>query len=541
MVSKAGPQQVPVNVVGSSTYGQYPKMSCARTFNMFISDVGETDNKQVWLIGFPGYKAVLELLPSGQGRGIFRSIRGNFLLVVVNANVYRLSADLSPTLIGSLLTDSGEVYIDENLSNQICIVDGTNAYIYNHSLPPNLTVQSLSGSLVPNYVSYHNTFFLFGNGNVSGSGAAWYAYSFASDTTIAQTTQLALQTKPDYAIAVVRIPGQSANVLVFGTAVCEVHQQIGGLQNYQRVNAVSVDYGCLNVSTIDASDEYVAWLGVNEFNAPAIMVYTGQNAVTISTDGISNQLAAVRYPQDSTAGFIRVDAHLMYQLTFYNPVDNMTFLYDFKTRKFFDLSDQYLNYHPMRRYAYFNQMTYFVSLNNARLYQIDPMFTDINENVTGTDTNKIFDMQRIRITDNMIQSDSDRFIVNRFVMTIEQGQDTGYPAINTIQYMITEDTFNPPLENSQPMLTEWGAYMLVGSSDQHPGYQSTYVPRVDLSLSTDGGYTWSSIVSYPLNPSGYRKNIMNWNRLGACNTMTFKLRFWGLSRFVVNNGFAEIK
>jgi hypothetical protein len=543
MAERTGLQQVPVNVVGSSTFGQYAKMSTAKTYNMYISSVGEKNAQQDWLINFPGYKAQIQLLPSGEGRGIFRSIRGNFMLAVVNANVYRIDSSLSATLIGSLNTDAGDVYIDENLNDQICIVDGTDAYIYNHSLPPNLTVQSLSGGLIPNYVTFHNTFFLFGNGAQSSQGSAWYAYSYASATTISQTSQLALQTKPDYAIAIKRIPGQSANVLVFGTAVCEVHQQVGGIQNYRRLNNVSVDYGCLNVATIDASDEYICWLAVNEFNAPVIMVYSGQNAVSISTDGISNQLGQIQFPQESTACFIRVDSHLMYQLTFYNAADNVTFLYDFKTQKFFHLSDQYLNYHPATRYAYFNNTTYFVSINNCNLYEISDKYTFIDENVGQITPNPalIYALENIRITDNIVQNDSDKFIVDRLVLTIEQGQDLGYQALSNIEYMITEDAFNPPTENDQIMYTEWGVPMVLESSFVGPNFIAGYQPRVDLAISTDGGYTWSSYVAYYMNASGFRKNIMNWNRLGGCNTITFKFRFWGTSRFVVNNAIASIR
>ncbi|MES2356267.1 MAG: hypothetical protein V4568_18050 [Pseudomonadota bacterium] len=536
MTKKTGIQQIPVNVVGSSTYGRFAKISAAKTLNMFISTAGEGDSSEAWLVNFPGYKAVLQILTAGEGRGIFRSIRGNFMLAVINANVYRINENLGATLIGALASDSGEVYMDENLNNQICIVDGTNAYIYNHSLAPNLTIQSLSGSLVPNYVTYHNTFFLFGNGNTTGNGAAWYAYSFASATTISQTTQLALQTKPDYAIAVKRIPSQSANVLVFGTAVCEVHQQVGGIQNYRRVNAISVDYGCLNVSTIDAADQYIAWLGVNEFNAPVIMVYSGQGSATISSDGISYELGKIKFPAQSTAAFVRVDGHLMYQLTFYNEVDNVTYLYDFKTKMFFNLSDQHLNFHPARRYAYFNQKTYFVSLTSTKIYEINPDFTVIDENVSGTDANNIYDMQRIRITDTFAQDDSDRFIANRLTLTIEQGTDpdaTGAAAQET--NIITEPGFTPPLTD---IITEGGIDIVMeGASTAGPAYN----PRVDLSISTDGAETWSSTVPYYMNLLGYRRNIMNWNRMGAVNTITFKFRFWGRFRFIVNNAYMEIK
>lgn len=522
--------QVEVRVCGSSTYGRYAKQSVERTLNQFISDD--------FLINFAGYRKVLQLFAQGQGRGIFRSIRGDFLLVVINATVYTLNSALAPTFIGILNSNNGEVYIDENLSDQICIVDGVNAYIYNHSIPPNLTVQALGGGLVPNYVTYHNTFFLFGNGALAAQGSAWYAYSYASVTTITQTTQLALQTKPDYAIAIKRIPGQSANVLVFGTAVCEVHQQIGGLLNYKRNNTISVDYGCLNVSTIDSADQYIIWLAVNEFNAPVIMMYSGQGAQQISSDGISYELGQIQYPQDSTAAFIRVDGHLMYQLTFYNPADNITYLYDVTEQKFFNLTDQDMNYHPARKYAYFNQQTYFVSLNNASVYNISTNITEINENLPGNnDPALIHDMQFIRITNTIRQDDNGRFIAQRFSFTLEQGCDPAFQALqagelNIIDELIQNDeVMNILDENGYPLIME----------NNPPAFPVAYQPRVDLTISLDSGITWSNTVSYPLQPLGYRKNIINWDQLGAANEMTFKLRFWGLSRWVANKGVLEVR
>jgi hypothetical protein len=534
MSKKTGSQQIPISVVGSSAFGRYSKMSSSRTYNMYMSESGENDSAERWLIPFPGYKSVAEILSSGSGRGIFRSIRGNFMLAVINANVYRINPSLGYILIGTLASNTGEVFMDENLNNQICIVDGVNAYIYNHALAPNLTVQSLSGTLIPNYVAYHNTFFLFGNGNTSGNGAAWYAYSFSTDTTIVQATQLALQTKPDYAIAVKRIPSQSANVLVFGTAVCEVHQQVGGILNYQRVNSVSVDYGCLSVSTIDAADQFIAWLGVNEFNSPVIMVYSGQGATSITTDGIAYEMGKITVPTDSTAAFIRVDGHLIYQLTFFNSADNVTYMYDFNTQKFFNLSDQHLNYHPARQYAYINQQNYFVSLNNGRLYRINSDITVIDENIVGFSADNIYDMQRIRITENYAQDDSDRFIANRLTLTIEQGTDPQYQN-SGIGYIVTEQTNNP--SEAFVVAEDGQTYIVIeGTTTTIP-----YLPRVDLSISTDGAVTWSNTVTYPMNPLGYRKNIMNWNRLGACNIITFKFRFWGHHQFVVNNAYMEIK
>ncbi len=499
-----------------------------------------------WLVNAPGWKKVYQLFPFGEGRGIFRSIRGNFILVVVNSSVIQLDMVLGPIPIGTLASNSGEVFIDENLNNQICIVDGINAYIYNHSLPPNLTVQALSGTLIPNYVTYHNTFFLFGNGDRTGNGASWYAYSFATPTTITQTTQLALQTKPDYAIAVLRIPGQSANVLVFGTSVCEIHTQVGGLQNYRRTNTVSGDFGCLSVETIDAADQYIAWLAVNDSSGPVIMIYSGQGLTPISSDGIDHVLSRIKFPDESTAMFSRVDGHLLYQLTFHNPADNVTLAYDFTEKKFFNFTDQYLNYHPARDYAYFNQKTYMLSLNNASLYEISTDITVIDENIPlfpidpDFDPLLVFEIQRIRICENIQQEDGDKFIVNYFSMIMEQGCDPNVSdlSLNVINNIITESIFVPP---DTSIITEWGFDIV--DEDSWSGaniYTPPYQPRVDMSISLDGGITWSTTVGRDLNPIGKRKNILNWNKLGACTSMTIKLRFWGMSRFVVSNGMMEV-
>jgi hypothetical protein len=227
---------------------------------MFIT----TANDDQWLVNFAGYKRTINLTPGGVGggRGIFHSVRGNILIAVVGNQVFSINTAFAVTLIGTITTLSGEVFMDENLNSQIAIVDGINAYIYNYDLPPNLTIQAVNPNLSPNYVTYHNTFFLFGNANTTPNGSAWYVYQFATPTTITIATPgvFAIQTKPDHALAVVRIPGQSQNVLAMGSSVCEIWAQIGGLQNYRRNQNINIDYGVLSVSTIATSDKFVIWL-----------------------------------------------------------------------------------------------------------------------------------------------------------------------------------------------------------------------------------------------------------------------------------------
>ena len=531
-------QKQDVAIVGGNKYGRYQKISSEQTYNMFLSDN--------WLINTAGFQCYYQILPpDSEGRGIFVSIRGNILIAVAGPNVYSFNANMVPTLIGSLATEVGEVFIDENLNSQICIVDGINIYIYNYSLGyPNLTIQTGLGSLIPGYVSFHNTYFLFGNNDRTSNGSAWYAYQHDTDTTITEAIpgQFALQTKPDYAIAIVRLPSQGSNVLVFGTSVCEVWTQIGGLQNYRRNSTLSVDYGCTSTSTLVTNDTYVVWLAENENNAPVIMIYTGQGFEPVSTDGIDYQLSKMKFPSQSTAMFYRQDGHLFYQLTFYNPADNMTILYDLDAKIFFTLTDMELNYHPAREYAYFNNNMYFISLNNASLYLSQTDYTTYNENILGEDYDPEldYDIPRIRVTDTIRSTDSSQFRVNTFSFTIEQGCDPDVTGVSTAgpDYIITEEQFAPPnamiyTQYGEPIAEE-GIYTDLYSNIV------PYQPRVDLTISRDGGITWSNTVTRNLHPLGYRQNILNWDRMGSANSMTFKLKFLSTARVLAYNGFVEM-
>lgn len=528
-----------VNIVGGNTYGRYAIISVSQTFNLFVSDN--------WLVNTPGYQRIYQLLQQGEGRGAHVSIRGNIMIVVVNSTVYSIDTNLNPTIVGTLATNNGEVFIDENLNSQIGIVDGVNLYIYNYSQPPNLTIQSVAMGLTPNYIDFHNGFFLIGNGNTTSTGAFWYAYQFSTATTvvIAVPGQFALQTKPDFALAVLRIPGGGNNVLVIGSTVCEIWTQVGGLRNYQRNPTANIDYGCASVSTIARNDKFIAWLGINENNAPVIMVFSGESIGPISTDGIDYQMGQILHPEQSTGAFFRQDGHLFYQLTFFNPKDNVTLLYDFNTKMFFTLTDYQLNYHPARDYVYFNKKIYFISLENGSLYQSGTDFTTYNENLPTTiqdpDLNR--EIPRLRLPDTIRATNSEQFRSNSFVMTMEQGYDTAVSGASlslNLDEIITESAFVQP---NDVIYTEYGTIVVdedsglgVGQGNKLPPYQQ----RVDLSISRDGGITWSSYVSRRLQAIGNRQNIINWEGMGTCNSLTLKLRFIGLSRFCVSNGLVEI-
>lgn len=529
MISTPNAQEIPVKIVGSSIFGIHPIISDERTWNMYISDD--------WLVNFAGYNQAVEILPAGaEGRGAFHSTRGNFVIVVIAGNIYRIDPNLGYRFLFSIGSTTGEVFMDENLSAQICIVDGTNtAYIYNYQTETTGAIVWEYGSggtpFSPNYVTYQNTYFIFGNGDSTASGSQWYVYrsgfnpsGTADPLKLVWVQTLTLQTKPDFAKAAIRIPSHGNNLLVLGTTVAEIWTNVPGLQIYQRQSSINIDYGVASVSTIAANDNMVAWLGINEKSSPAIMYMAGGMAERISTDGIDNLLQRVRRPDRSTAMFYRQDGHVFYILTFYDDEDNFSIFYDFTTQKIYDLTDWDFTYHPARQMVYFNNQIYFISLKQGSLMR---MATDITS--ISTDIQNDYEIPRIRKCDTFKLPGSDRFIVNKFAFTIENGVEPNvFYQYECDGYILGEESGKIMYsEDDLPLLVEGGACQI-------------YRPRVDVSISKNGGHTYSNAVPYYMHKTGDYKNQPRFNKLGEANLFTVQMRFWGFGSIAIYNGVLEV-
>ena len=525
-VSKA--IEVPINVVGSSVFGISPKISVERTYNMFISDD--------WLISAPGFQKLVEFASNGEGRGIFFSARQNFAMVVISAAVYIMYQGGAISPVGTLDTSFGEVSIDENLVGQIAICDGQNLYIFNEA-NNTLTKQTLldgSNPIVPGYVIYHNSFFLVASSLSSLNAFQWYVYT-GTGNSVTLLTKYPIQSKPDNAIAVQRLPGKGNNILVFGTTITEVWTQVEGPTPYRKVQSFNIDFGCASPSTIASSDQYVAWLGINENNSPVILATDGANTRKISTDGIDNLMKTIQFPAQSTADFYQQEGHLFYQLTFFNPEDNLTLAYDFSNDKFFDLTDEKMNYHPARKSIYFNEKLIFVSLNDAAIYQTGTEFVSYNYSLDPNAQGEI--IPRIRNCKSVRKTDTSRFRAEQFTFWLEQGVNKFY-GINADIADCFGELITEAALGEVPIITEDSLYFMLAED----GFCQINLERpvVDLAISVNGGQSFSSWVRRNINPSGDFRNQIRWNRMGQANEMILQLRFLGLQRFVCQQGTLSI-
>jgi len=502
-------QQTPLNMVGSSTFGRYPKISIEKTYNMFQSDTA--------LVPYSGYKIAVSssrLLDANEGRGIFSSIKFGRLVVVQGSDVFLVNINYSQSLdevtssqvvkIGALQSQTGVVYISENNKPQIGISDGTNFYLYDPTLTPSFKVIPLN--FKAGYLSFHNSRFILAASNdtaiVLGVVAenSWRLSDPNNGEVWPSTARYVglLQTKADNVQAVVRLPSKGNMILVMGTNVTEPWFDVGGqLFPYQRNAQMNIDYGCLNPATVAYMDEFVVWLAINESSGPVIMASSGGDPKKITTDGIDYLFSTLENPQDAQGFLYRQDGHLFYHINFYS--DNISLFYDFNTGKIYNACDVNMNYFIASQVAFFRNQYYFVTKNNGNIFALDTTITSY-EDVSNNGTVSISQIPRIRICSNIRQMSQEYSIINDIGFTIESG-DTPY-------------------------------YQQAGNESN----LSLAVPRVDLSLSIDGGATFGQSWGQTLPSIGKRKNKLAYWGLGAANDAVMQFRFWSYGRIVVLDG-----
>lgn len=529
--------QIPLDIVGSTKFGRYPKISVEQTYNMIISDN--------FLVPFAGHKIVTDIQDFSEGRAIYTSNRAEKMFAVIGNGLYSISSNKTQTRLQTISTSEGYVFLSENNANELAICDKQKLYIYNY-ISGAFQVAPIPPGVIPGYVTFQDGYFII----VDTESSNWYlsaANNGLSWLWGAGSTPVAgsLQTKPDKTIAAIRFPGRGNLLLVFGNTVTELWTDVGNqLFPYQRSSQINIDYGCLNAATIAANENIVVWLGANEQSGPVIMYTTGGDVSRISTDGIDFKFTQLQNPSNAFGFLFRQDGHLLYQLTF--PEDNLTYVYDFNTNKFFTLTDEYLNAHIAKRVAFFNDAYYFVSSKDGNIYQIGTEFTTYDGK----------EIPRIRMCKNIRLPDTSRFAVNNLTFTIEQGmqKDEGFDdnllteAGTTI---FTED--NEPLQVMEsvveiveiPLYAEDGTVLLCEDGQELFGTENSMfsfsIPqKVALSVSKDGGQSFGTIWSKELNQEGKRKNrLIYWN-LGAANDFVPQFRFWGLGRFVATDGIVSI-
>lgn len=386
-----------------------------------------------------------------------------------------------------------------------------------------------TGSTFQVFLSFADSESLTNPQNVDSAGS-FYTTAWPD---IAQNVGL-LSTKPDNVQAVVRFPSKGNMILVMGSIVTESWTDTGAqLFPYQRNNQLNFDYGCIQPATVAYMDEIVVWLAQNEKSGPIIMYSDGGMPKKITTDGIDFLFSELQSPASSQGFLYRQDGHLFYHINFY--ADNLSLFYDFNTDKFYNASDQNMNYFIASEIAFLGNQYYFVTRNNGNLFAFDTAFTtyqDVESSISTTP--KTYIIPRIRTCRNIMLPSQEYFIANDVGFTIESGE-TNYYEQDSSQN--SSPTIFGLLDGTNFLLLDSTNFNLLSTED---GVLQEG-PKVFLSVSYDGGQAFGAEWAYDLPTIGKRRNRLMWWQLGVANTITCQFRFQGIGRFVSTDGIVNIR
>ena len=534
-------KSLPLQLVCSTKFGRYPKISNEQTWNMFDSDN--------FMVTYAGHKKVLNISDSAKGRAVFSSERGGFLLFIVDEEIYVIDKYLNYNYVAALETTTGDIDIAENDANQIGICDAQYIYIYNYVAGSFSKAPIDASDFIPASLAFQDGYFIAG-----AKGQAKWRLSALNNGMLwpANAENIGLLQAPDNVLACIPMPNIQGQLFIFGSTVAHCFNNLPGasLFPYQRNNSFAIDYGCVSKSTIASGDKFIIWLGGNAKSGLAIMYSTGGAQQQISTDGINLRLEQLKNPKNSYGSLIKLDGHVFYQLTFTDPQDNFTIAYDFNTQKFFNVSDNNQNYHEARRIAYFNNTHYFANFNDGNLYEMSSNYFTYNGK----------EIPRIIITPPVRLPDTTPFIGQSLYILIQQGESSGRYYADPLKYkgeisvaadfptngtVIKGDMYKilAPVDDNDQTKTntsqKFGRCDIVWNGTSWDVIQDI-TSRVDLSLSRDGGVTFGSVVSKNIQKIGNRKNILNYFGLGRANDLTCQFRFYGFEKFVVSNGEVNI-
>jgi hypothetical protein len=466
----------PLNIVGSSRFARFPKISSESTYNMMMSDGA--------LIPYPGYSKIHDIKPGGaSGRGIYKSQKYNHLIVVIDDQVFSESTGFAVSFVGSLETFAGSLFITENNANQIFISDGSSKiYIFNYALSTftkhDVGFKCGSISFIDGYIVAASLDTNEWRLSALNSGA-----SFPFDAQHVGS----LQTKPDVVVACATLQRQ---LFIFGETVAEVWLDLPSSQTlfpFQRQNSIAIDYGCVSPDTVASGFGRLVWLGSNEYSSPSLIVTTGGAAQKLSTDGIEFELGQLKYPENSFGFIFEELGHVIYQIAF--PRDNVSYAYDFNEDCFLNVTNHKFGAHIARKLGTFDNKHLFITDKDGGLYEMGGQLYTYKETTTADD--KGYTIPRYRTTSSFRMAGSKRFVIDAVSLTTQQGY-----------------------------------------SNEHL--------QIGMSMSKDGNVTFGNKLQRVLKPMGDRQNKLIYRKLGSANDVSFQFEFWGKDAFVVTDAQIEV-
>lgn len=454
----------------------------ARTFdaqrcvNMYpiASEVGTSKSVSA-LRSAPGYD-LFTTAGGGPIRGCKTAANGR-AFVVSGFDLYEVAADGTVTDRGNLLTATNRVSIAEN-GDQLIIVDGAYGYIFTYAtnnfaqivdgdFPVCDTVTFLDGYFIVNETGTNNFY-------ISGilDGTTWDTLDFSNAAS-----------NPDNIVCVY---ADNGNLWLFGSQSTEVFQNTGAATfPFERIPGAIIQTGCAAAFTVQAFDNTIAWLGVDEQGRGVVWKANGYAAQRLSNQAIEGIIASAEDFTESYAYVYHEQGHVFYCLQI-KGLDT-TLVYDGATglwheRTYVNNLTNTQEQHRGTCHFFLGQKNLIGDRSSGKIYHQALSFYDHDGD----------EMHRIRISPHVAQE----------------------------KMNIAFSSFELDLETGRGLATGQG-------SD----------PQVMMKYSDDGGRMWSNERWVSAGAMGKYKTRVRWSRCGSARDRVWYVRYTEPTFYQINEAY----
>lgn len=471
-----------INLFGEDLRATSPKVSSMSHMNChYIAD--PRMEKQRILIGFPGSEK-FAYTGTTTARAIHTASNGKGVYVINGKKVSRITRSGVVILIGEIESESGPISMADS-GIQLMIVDGRAGYIINldfDDIEKPQEVTKIDAEFFPNNCS--SVIFQMGRFLVNELGTEKFYGSDIFDGFAWDGLNFAsAETYPDNITALVN--GSFGVFYLLGSETIETWYNTGGPDfPYANMSGGLIQAGLLSVNSVVKLEDNIIFLGKSQASGVKFFALSGQNLTDITNPAINEIIGKLRLPSLVRACGYSSNGSSIYQVTFSE--SGRTFFYDFRTRLWGERLSRGLKGHIWDIGAYGAGNQYFTSKVDGTIYLLNTIVSKDGDYFQDLEfIGRHLDLSENRVSVSSIQ----------FVMEVGQGEKFNY----------------------------------------------NEAPKVMLSYSKDGGFSYTPEIQGSLGKIGDYLVRLIWRRLGFSRDMVFKLRITDLVQRKIISALMELK
>lgn len=327
-----------------------------KVVNMYSEKNAEGAKYPFSIYGCAGLTKWLDFESAGIIQGM--QLMGDFLYVVFDGRVYKISQDKTKIFLGVIDTSTEILSMSDN-GFQVIIITSTAGYIVTES---SLTQITDSAFPLASTVTFFNSYFIVNvhktgqfNWSAPLDGLSWDSLDFAT-----------AEKASDYLL---RVFSFNDALWLFGERTIEIYvasndvtapfEPLTGSTNTVR--------GCGAKLSVAGEDNTLFWLGNDK------IVYRAEqySPKRISNHAIEKIINDMDMIEDAFAFVYNQDGHKFYTLTF--PTENKTICYDIATDMWHERESFNLGRWRPNTYVKFAGLQLFGDFTNGKIYYLDPL------------------------------------------------------------------------------------------------------------------------------------------------------------------------